>query len=185
MNPFFLLTVGVAVSMAVVPLAIRLAPALGMIDLPDPRKVHSTPIPRVGGWGIVIGSLVPLVVLQNFTPLVQSFVIGGLTLFLYGLWDDARQISHWIKFVGQIFAAALVVYYGGLYVTHFPFLIDQPLDPAIGKPFTVFAMIGMINAINHSDGLDGLAGGESMLSLIAIAIQIGRASCRERVWLLV
>ena len=170
MNPFFLLTVGVAVSMAVVPLAIRLAPALGMVDLPDPRKVHSTPIPRVGGWGIVIGSLVPLVVLQNSTPLVQSFVIGGLTLFLYGLWDDARQISHWIKFVGQIFAAALVVYYGGLYVTYFPFLIDQPLDPAIGKPFTVFAMIGMINAINHSDGLDGLAGGESMLSLIAIAI---------------
>lgn len=170
MNPFFLLTVGVAVSMAVVPLAIRLAPALGMVDLPDARKVHSTPIPRVGGWGIVIGSLIPLVVLQNFSPLIQSFVVGGLILFLYGLWDDARQISHWIKFVGQIFAAALVVYYGELYVTHFPFLIDQPLDPAIGKPFTVFAIIGMINAINHSDGLDGLAGGESMLSLIAIAI---------------
>ncbi len=170
MNPFFLLTVGVAVSMAVVPLAIRLAPSLGMLDLPDPRKVHSTPIPRVGGWGIVFGSLIPLVVLQDFSPLIQSFVIGGLTLFLYGLWDDARQISHWIKFVGQIFAAGIVVYYGDLYVTYFPFLIDQPLDPAIGKPFTMFAMIGMINAINHSDGLDGLAGGESMLSLIAIAI---------------
>lgn len=170
MNPFLLLTLGVAVSMVIVPFAIRLAPTLGMVDLPDPRKVHSKPIPRVGGWGIVIGSLVPLVILQQFTPLVQSFVIGGLTLFLYGLWDDARQISHSIKFVGQFFAAGLVVYYGGLYVTHFPFMLEQTLDPAIGKPFTVVAIVGMINAINHSDGLDGLAGGESILSLIVIAI---------------
>jgi len=141
-----------------------------MVDLPDPRKVHTKPIPRVGGWGIVIGGLLPVLILQNFGPVVQSFVIGGLTLFLFGLWDDAKQISHWKKFVGQIFATGLVVYYGELYIAHFPFFGDQVLDPAFGKPFTMFAMIGMINAINHSDGLDGLAGGESMLSLIAIAI---------------
>jgi UDP-N-acetylmuramyl pentapeptide phosphotransferase/UDP-N-acetylglucosamine-1-phosphate transferase len=40
---------------------------------------------------------------------------------------------------------------------------------AIGKPFTVFAIVGMINAINTSDGLDGLAGGMSLLSLGCIA----------------
>ncbi|MGO9850496.1 MAG: MraY family glycosyltransferase, partial [Steroidobacteraceae bacterium] len=40
----------------------------------------------------------------------------------------------------------------------------------LGKPFTMFALIGVINAINHSDGLDGLAGGESILSLMALAI---------------
>lgn len=169
MNPFFLLAIAVAVSMVIIPLAIRLAPRIGMVDLPDPRKVHTKPVPRVGGWGIVLGSVVPIIIVHKFDPLIQSFVIGSLTLFLYGMWDDAKQISHWVKFSGQLFAVGLVVYYGGLYVTHFPFLGVDTLNPAVGKLFTVFAMMGMINAANHSDGLDGLAGGESMLSLMAIA----------------
>ncbi len=102
-------------------------------------------------------------------PLLQSFAAGGLILFVFGLWDDAKQVSHWIKFVGQIVAAGLVVYHGDLYVARLPFFDSMVLDPSIGKPFTIFALVGVINAINHSDGLDGLASGESMLSLIAIA----------------
>src|SRR5690606_10685143 len=100
-------------------------------------------------------------------PLLQSFVIGAVTLFLFGMWDDAKQLSHWVKFVGQFFAAGLVVYYGGLWVERFPFL-DGPMPAVIGQPFTVIAIVGVINAINHSDGLDGLAGGESLLSLIVM-----------------
>ena len=46
----------IAISMAVIPFMIRCAPLLGMIDEPDPRKVHTTPTPRVGGWGIIFGS---------------------------------------------------------------------------------------------------------------------------------
>ncbi len=66
-------------------------------------------------------------------------------------------------------AAGLVVYHGDMYVARLPFFDSMVLDPSIGKPFTIFALVGVINAINHSDGLDGLASGESMLSLIAIA----------------
>ena len=169
MNGFFLMTLAVALSMMLIPLARRLAPRLGMVDMPDPRKVHSVPVPRVGGWGITIGSLVPLVLVFPGDPLLQSFAAGGLILFAFGLWDDAKQVSHWIKFVGQLLAAGLVVYHGDLYVSRIPFADSLVLSPAIGRPFTIFALVGVINAINHSDGLDGLASGESMLSLIAIA----------------
>ena len=169
MNGFFVMTLAVALSMMLIPVAKRLAPRLGMVDMPDPRKVHSQPVPRVGGWGITIGSLVPLVLVFQSDPLLQSFAAGGLILFAFGLWDDAKQVSHWIKFVGQLMAAGLVVYHGDLYVARLPFFDAITLDPAVGKPFTVFALVGVINAINHSDGLDGLASGESMLSLIAIA----------------
>ena len=169
MNGFFVMTLAVALSMMLIPVAKRLAPRLGMVDMPDPRKVHSQPVPRVGGWGITIGSLVPLVLVFQSDPLLQSFAAGGLILFAFGLWDDAKQVSHWIKFVGQLMAAGLVVYHGDLYVARLPFFDAMMLDPAVGKPFTVFALVGVINAINHSDGLDGLASGESMLSLIAIA----------------
>src|SRR5262245_22656757 len=52
MNPVLLLTLAVAVSMLIIPLGLRLAPHLGLMDMPDARKVHSAPIPRIGGWGI-------------------------------------------------------------------------------------------------------------------------------------
>jgi UDP-GlcNAc:undecaprenyl-phosphate GlcNAc-1-phosphate transferase len=169
MNPFFQLTLAVAVSMLIIPLVRRFAPRLGLVDMPDPRKVHSVPIPRVGGWGITVGSLLPLLLVFKLDPLVQSFLIGCVILFAFGVWDDARTIGHWPKFLGQLAAVAVVVYYGDLWVSRLPY-IDGPVPAALGKPFTMFALIGVINAINHSDGLDGLAGGESVLSLIVLAI---------------
>ncbi len=147
----------------------RLSARLGLVDHPSPRKVHTTPIPRVGGWGITVGMLVPILLTVEPDPLLYSFVAGAFTLFLFGVWDDVAELDHWRKFAGQLAAVAIVVYYGGLYVSRLPFF-DTALDPAVGKAFTVFALVGAINAVNHSDGLDGLAGGVSMLSLIAIAV---------------
>lgn len=158
-----------AISMVIIPLMMRLAPALGMIDSPDPRKVHSTPIPRVGGLGIVIGSLVPLLVWLPFTDLTVSILLGAGTLLVFGTWDDIAELGHYVKFVGQFMAAGIVVYYGDLYVSYFPFQNYETISESIGRPFTVVAIVGMINAINHSDGLDGLAGGESLISLGVIA----------------
>lgn len=169
MNPLFQLALAVAVSMLVIPLVRRFAPRLGLVDMPDPRKVHTEPIPRVGGWGITLGAILPLVLVFRPDPLLLSFIIGCLTLFAFGVWDDARAIGHWSKFVGQLAAVGLVVWYGDLWISRVPF-IDTPLPAALGKPFTMFALIGVVNAINHSDGLDGLAGGESILSLMAVAI---------------
>jgi len=156
--------------MLVIPPLWRWAPRLGLLDVPDARKVHAAPVPRVGGWGITLGILIPLTLVWNIDPLLKFYMAGALILFLFGVWDDAREIGHWPKFLGQVLAATLVVYGGGLYIWSFPFLDGVELAPQIGKPFTVFAIVGVINAVNHSDGLDGLAAGEAMLSLIALAI---------------
>lgn len=169
LNPIHLFMLAATASMLIIPPLWRIAPQLGLVDVPDARKVHSIPVPRVGGWGITFGILIPLLLWWRHDALLQSFVGGSFILFAFGVWDDAREIGHWAKFLGQIAAAGLVVYYGGLYVSYCPFLGSE-LSPAIGKPFTVFALVGVINAVNHSDGLDGLAAGESMLSLIAFAI---------------
>ena len=168
--PLQLATLAAAVSLLVIPLLWRLAPQLGLVDLPDPRKVHTSPVPRVGGWGITLGTLIPILLWLRLDPMLQSFVIGTLVLFLFGIWDDRKNIGHWTKFLGQIIAGASVVYYGDLYISRVPFLDGYYLDPALGKPLTVFALVGVINAINHSDGLDGLAAGESMLTLMGLTI---------------
>ncbi len=154
--------------MALIPAMIRLAPRIGMIDKPDPRKVHAAPIPRAGGVGIVLGALLPMVIWLPLTDTLLAYYLGSLVLLLFGAWDDVAELGHYVKFVGQFIAVTLVVYYGGVVVETLPFAIMDPLPSAIGKPFTVIALVGMINAINHSDGLDGLAGGESLMSLAGI-----------------
>jgi len=150
--------------MAIIPVMVRMAPRLGMIDRPDPRKVHVVPIPRAGGIGIVLGALVPIAMWLPMDALTGAYLFGAMVLLFFGVWDDICELGHYVKFIGQLIAAIAVVYYGDLYVTNFPF-IDGSIPESIGKPFTIFALMGMINAINHSDGLDGLAGGMSMLSL--------------------
>ena len=147
---------------------IGLAPRFGMVDKPDPRKVHRLPIARVGGIGIALGAIFAVVLLAPHASLTPPYVIGALILVMFGAWDDARELGHYPKFIGQIAAAAIVIWYGDVCIYQVPFLAD-PLPDWIAKPFTLIAIVGVINAINHSDGLDGLAGGETLLSLGAMA----------------
>ena len=100
----------------IIPLAWRFAPLMGMIDKADPRKVNSVPIPRIGGWGIVFGTLIPIALVVPLDPLIQSYLLGGLVLFITGAWDDAKEIGHFTKFASQLFAAGIVIFYGDLWI---------------------------------------------------------------------
>ncbi len=170
MDNLLALVTAMAISMALIPFMVRFARPLGLYDQPNDRKVHVNPIPRAGGVGIVIGGVLPLLFLLPLDDLTRSFILGSLILFVFGLWDDIAEIGHYPKFIGQVAAAAIVVFYGDLYVVSFPFVTGSELAPEWGKPFSMVAIVGMINAINHSDGLDGLAGGESLFSLGAFAL---------------
>ncbi len=169
MTYLFVFITAMALSMAIIPVMARFAPRLHMIDKPSERKVHAVPIPRVGGLGIVIGALLPLLLWLPIDDRLRAYLFGAVVLLVFGVWDDVRELDHYVKFIGQFVAAVVAVYYGGVYVATLPFMDLAPLPPALGKPFTVIAIVGVINAINHSDGLDGLAGGESLLSLGCLA----------------
>jgi UDP-GlcNAc:undecaprenyl-phosphate GlcNAc-1-phosphate transferase len=166
MNPLLAMVFAMAVSMALIPIVWRYAPKLGLLDMPDARKVHHQAVPRVGGWGIALGTAAAIFTLLPLDPLIQSYLAGALILFLFGVWDDIRHLGHYLKFLGQFMAVAIVVFHGGLWIERMPF---GEVGAAFGIPFTFFAIVGMANAINTSDGLDGLAGGESLISLAAIA----------------
>ncbi len=169
MNYLFTFFTALVVSMAVIPLMIRSAPWLGMLDYPDSRKVHVAPIPRVGGVGIIVGSLIPIFLWIPLDESLRAYLFGSIVLLVFGAWDDSRTLNPYVKFIGQFIAVFAVVYYGDVYIASLPFMDLAPLPVAIAKPFTVFAIVGMINALNVSDGLDGLAGGISILSLSGIA----------------
>jgi len=170
MTNLLALVAAMAISMVLIPLMSRAAARFGLVDIPTERKVHAAPIPRVGGIGIVVGSLLPIMLVLKPDLLSQSYVFGASLLFIFGLWDDAFEIGHYPKFIGQILATLIVILYGDLYVRQFPFFPGNEIPAYLGIPFTVIAVVGMINAMNHSDGLDGLAGGESLFTLGAIGL---------------
>ena len=171
MKYFLILCIAVAVSLLVIPVMMRLAPMLGMMDHPDERRVHVAPIPRVGGWGIVFGMLVPLLIWLPLKPMVLCYLFGILILLLFGSLDDRHHLSPRTKFAGQLLAVVPAALWGGMQISTLPLLGDYfQLPPIIAIPFAVFAVIGMTNALNTSDGLDGLAGGEALLSLGAIGL---------------
>jgi UDP-GlcNAc:undecaprenyl-phosphate/decaprenyl-phosphate GlcNAc-1-phosphate transferase len=77
MSYVFAMVTATAVSLAVIPLVMHLAPWLGMIDRPGLSKIHANPVPRGGGWGIVLGASLPIIVLVPLTPAVVSYLLGG------------------------------------------------------------------------------------------------------------
>jgi UDP-GlcNAc:undecaprenyl-phosphate GlcNAc-1-phosphate transferase len=109
MTALLAMMTALVISIALTPLMIRLAPRMGMVDLPDPRKVHLAPIPRVGGLGIAVGTLVALLLFVPIDSLVAWYLFGAAVLLLFGAADDAMELGHWVKFVGQFIAVIPIV----------------------------------------------------------------------------
>lgn len=168
----------VFLTILLVPSLGKLAVRMNAVDLPNERKVHTRPIPRVGGLAMAVGVFVSLLVFSEFDRFLASYLLGGLVLVLVGLVDDFRDLSPRVKFGGQIIAAGIAVWGGDVAVRSVGSLVpDGWLLPIwLAVPLTVFVIVGVTNAINLADGLDGLAGGISLLVVAGIgylAFQVG------------
>lgn len=162
-----------------IPWVTRLAYALGRVDQPDARKVHTTPIPRLGGVAIFMGFLVAtaaieLLVAGPLFPRTGPFMglfAGAAIIFVLGMIDDLRPLPATLKLVVQI-AAALVAVALGVRIE----VLSNPmggmfiLPTALSVGLTVFWLVGITNTINLIDGLDGLAGGVSLIAASTTAL---------------
>jgi len=169
----FALMVGAAATVVVRNRALK----YGWVDrVKDSRKIHSRPIPRLGGIALVTGFYAPLAALlvvdssvgQTFRSspeVVLGLFLGGSVIAALGVYDDFRGADALKKFTVQFMVA------GALYALGFR--VDQihnPFGPPIelgyaALPFTLFWIVGVINAMNLIDGLDGLAGGVAFFAI--------------------
>ncbi|HDD43594.1 MAG TPA: undecaprenyl/decaprenyl-phosphate alpha-N-acetylglucosaminyl 1-phosphate transferase [Candidatus Desulfofervidus auxilii] len=161
-----------------IPLFIKVAPKLKLIDVPDERKKHTKPIPKVGGLSLAIGVLLPLLFWARNVPHFWAIFISIFVIFIFGLLDDAYCMSPSYKFLGQILAALIVIYLGGIKINSLGHIIGEK-ELILGYfsiPLTVFWLVLGTNAINLADGLDGLAAGICLLIFCFIcflAIELG------------
>lgn len=143
---------------------------LGILDMPSPRKVHSKPVPRVGGVAIVIASIIPIIIWMNINIKLAGMLASILLLFMLGIVDDIKNLNYKIKFLVQICAIIIIFNFGFIDIAH-GYYVSQDIVPAVLlSAIYLFFILGVTNAINLADGLDGLAGGEALLSFSIIGL---------------
>jgi UDP-GlcNAc:undecaprenyl-phosphate GlcNAc-1-phosphate transferase len=167
---FSALVLSMFITIALIPIARDLANKYHALDIPGGRKIHDRPIPKCGGIAMILGALLPILLWTRGGPFIHSILIGSWIIIVFGLIDDIRDIPYSLKFVGQVVAALVVIFYGGLVLSSMGDLIPgiSSLPAFLAIPLTIFVIVGVTNAINLSDGLDGLAGGISLLSFMCI-----------------
>lgn len=167
--------VALALALALTPLGIRVAWAVGYLDQPHARKLHLAATPLLGGVVVFIAALAGWGASRFLLPAVGTaqavrLLLGALIVLLLGLWDDRFGMQPPVKLLGQAAAAAVLLTAG----VRLPFGLPPALDFAIA----LVALIGLMNAINFLDNMNGMIGGIAAITLAAFAIY----SCSCGAW---
>ena len=158
--------------LAIIPFIKKVAHHVGALDMPNARKVHKNPMPRLGGLGIYMGFLIGYILFGTMSIRMNAILIGSFIIIVTGIVDDIKPIPAKVKFLFQVLAAAVVAVYGKILlqdIEAFGFYLDFGI---FSYPITILFIVGIINCINLIDGLDGLAAGLSSIYFITIGIVI-------------
>ena len=167
-----------AITAAIVaPLSIKLAFKVGAIDVPkDERRVHSKPMPRIGGISFIIGFFVAVIFALLTTEMADTtnlfgFFIGLAIVTSVAFLDDVYHLKPWHKLLAQVVAAILVIASGlRICYVNIPFVTLYGLNDILSIIITFGWIIGVTNAVNLIDGLDGLATGVSAISTLSLIV---------------
>lgn len=179
------------ISLLITPYVIKFAKRIGAIDKPNERKVHTNPIPRLGGVAIYISFFLSVIFSAHVDPALHPFaslpphaimmlVISLTMVLMLGIWDDVSSLTPGKKFIGQVLAAT-IVYFAGFRISS----VTHPMDASLldlgffQYPATILWIVGITNAFNLIDGLDGLAGGVACIvsgTIFSISLMKGDVS---------
>jgi UDP-GlcNAc:undecaprenyl-phosphate GlcNAc-1-phosphate transferase len=182
---FQAILISLFVTLFCVPLGIWLARRVDLIDYPGaaPHKHHRSPTPMAGGIILVMAFVIGGSISGIWqVPTVSITFAAGLVVFVFGLWDDLRDIAPIPKLVGQLLAAVILIR-GGVIVQIFEspeFFIS--LSPLAARSMdlisTTLWLIGITNAFNFIDSMDGLAvgiGGVAAAFFMLVTLDSGQA----------
>jgi UDP-GlcNAc:undecaprenyl-phosphate GlcNAc-1-phosphate transferase len=147
---------------------------LGAVD-----DTRSPPVPRVGGWAILLGQAISLALVGIvFAPTgrtllaapesLKPVIAGAVGIFLLGAADDVRPLGAGTKLGIQVLIA-LAVYFLGVRVE----VVSVPFGniavaPVLSAVITVLWLVGVANAFNLLDGADGVAAGSAFFAATAV-----------------
>ena len=176
----------VSLGMVIIPRILVISHKKRLYDVPDARKVHTMPVPRLGGlsfFPVILMSMFLVIGFRlyfwdmdtsslSFNMLYEYlFLFVGMTLlYLVGVCDDLVGVGYRYKFAVQIAAALLLVLSGNWFDSFGGLFGIYSVPVWVGVPFTVFIVEYITNAINLIDGIDGLASGLCCIALSVLSV---------------
>ena len=176
----------VSFGMVIIPRILVISHKKRLYDVPDARKVHTMPVPRLGGlsfFPVILMSMFLVIGFRlyfwdmdtsslSFNMLYEYlFLFVGMTLlYLVGVCDDLVGVGYRYKFAVQIAAALLLVLSGNWFDSFGGLFGIYSVPVWVGVPFTVFIVVYITNAINLIDGIDGLASGLCCIALSVLSV---------------
>ena len=168
------------ISFLMTPVVKTFAYKVGAIDVPkDNRRMHKTPIPRLGGLAIFLGFMVSTALFNEIDVQMRGILLGSVIIVLLGVVDDITPLPAMLKFVVQIIAALIPISHGVVIkALSNPNVFSGNAYWVLGGlsiPITILWIVGITNAVNLIDGLDGLANGVSAIcatTMLVIALLV-------------
>lgn len=166
---------GIVATICAILLAYTLTPVvrvlafrIGAVDVPlDGRRIHTKPIPRIGGLAIYLSFAVTTWLVCDISRELVTIWIGGGILVFLGILDDIYRLNAWYKLIIQLTVAAFAVF-NGCVITHINLGGVYISLGFLSMPLSMLWIAGLTNAINFIDGLDGLACGVSAISSLSL-----------------
>ena len=135
------------------PLMRTVALRVGVVDQPAARKLHTAPVPLLGGlaiYGAVCGAL--LLFSDRFYAIqIVSILLGATWVSFFGLWDDQSGLNAGVKLLAQVAGAVILMATG--------VMVQLPVPAWANVALTLLWMVGITNALNLLDNMDGLSSG--------------------------
>ena len=176
----------VSLGMVIIPRILVISHKKRLYDVPDARKVHTMPVPRLGGLSFFPVILMSMFLVIGFRLYFWDVKVSGLSfnmlyeylflfvgmtlLYLVGVCDDLVGVGYRYKFAVQIAAAFLLVLSGNWFDSFGGLFGIYSVPVWVGVPFTVFIVVYITNAINLIDGIDGLASGLCCIALSVLSV---------------
>ena len=176
----------VSLGMVIIPRILVISHKKRLYDVPDARKVHTMPVPRLGGLSFLPVILMSMFLVIGFRLYFWDVNVSGLSfnmlyeylflfvgmtlLYLVGVCDDLVGVGYRYKFAVQIAAAFLLVLSGNWFDSFGGLFGIYSVPVWVGVPFTVFIVVYITNAINLIDGIDGLASGLCCIALSVLSV---------------
>lgn len=156
---------------SIIPCIRKIAFQINAIDKPSGgRHLHKDITPKMGGLGIFLGFLLGYMLFGTHSSVMNAVLIGSFLVILTGIIDDITELTSLQQFIGQLGAALVLVFYGGLLINELT-AFGIKIEFGIFAPFvTLFFILGCINCINLIDGVDGLSGGISSIYFFTTGI---------------
>ncbi|MFQ5900690.1 MAG: glycosyltransferase family 4 protein [Thermodesulfobacteriota bacterium] len=162
----YILFLSFSLSFCLTPIAKKAALRFGVLDIPDKRKLHSFPVPFLGGVGIFTAFLIAVYLNGIYTGELIGVIISAFLIFVAGLLDDVWGLSSLFRLVVQILAVLLLVSFGVSVVIFKPEGVGLILNTLV----TLIWIVGITNSMNFFDGMDGLAAGLSLLIAVFLGV---------------